>query len=734
MFLSWFRLKKPTPLAENLSASRLNSSIVNLVQQAVAQQQAGQLDSAAALYRQILLQTPQQFDALHMLGVIALQRGQFSEAETLIRSALEVNSQDAAAHYNLGMVLRQMGRAADSVAPLKRAFALNAKSAEVCGLLGASLADTGDMPGARKAFVQSAELAPDSAVVHNNLGAFLRRNGELSVAVASLSRATAINPTMLPALQSLALTHFALGNIDECVDVYARTIVLPGVDAATHYAFGNALMSAGDASHAIQQYQRAIELDSEYANARWAIAMAQLHPVYEDVKHIEASRLAFAEAIAELESWFTPARLGLGAKAVGSTQPFYLSYQAYDNRSLLQEYGRLCSRMMQSRVVAAWSMPRSKTTLRKLRIGFASAHVHYHSVWNAITKGWITHLDPARFEVHVFHLGRSADGETVHARREATDFIDTPRTLEDWTQTILGAQLDALIYPDIGMDPLTTQLAAQRLAPVQAAGWGHPDTTGLPTIDLFLSAELFEPAGGDAHYTEELVRLPNLGVFVEPLTPVAVLPDLAALGLPANEVLLLCPGQLFKYSPEHDEVWTALGLHLQVLGAGRLVFFRSPRAEITRQFEQRLRRAFANAGADFDGTVCLVPVLPPEQFYGLMQRATLMLDTIGFSGFNTALQGLECGLPVVAYEGEFMRGRLASGLLRRMGLDDWVAGSHSEFIEKTMRLVVDEALGLALRQRITQRCALLFNDLEPVRALEQVLVDAVAKASLALRP
>jgi len=101
------------------------------------------------------------------------------------------------------------------------------------------------------------------------------------------------------------------------------------------------------------------------------------------------------------------------------------------------------------------------------------------------------------------------------------------------------------------------------------------------------------------------------------------------------------------------------------------------------------------------------------------------LDSIGFSGFNTALQALECGLPVIAFDGEFLRGRLASGLLRRVGLDEWIASSHTEFVDKAMQLVGDANLTQALRQTIACGCERIFNDLEPVRALEQVLWDAV---------
>ena len=60
-------------------------------------------------------------------------------------------------------------------------------------------------------------------------------------------------------------------------------------------------------------------------------------------------------------------------------------------------------------------------------------------------------------------------------------------------------------------------LAALWLAPIQCASWGHPDTTGLPTIDYFLSGELMEPPDADEHYTERLVRLPNLAIYYEPL-------------------------------------------------------------------------------------------------------------------------------------------------------------------------------------------------------------------------
>ncbi|MET0383026.1 MAG: hypothetical protein ABW032_06345, partial [Burkholderiaceae bacterium] len=356
--------------------------------------------------------------------------------------------------------------------------------------------------------------------------------------------------------------------------------------------------------------------------------------------------------------------------------------------------------------------------------------VRSHSVWNAITQGWVRHLDRARFDVSIFQLERGSDDETARARRDAQRFIDAPTTLQSWAQAIADAQLDVLIYPEIGMHPLTTRLAATRLAPVQAAAWGHPMTTGLPTLDLYLSAQALEPPEAGAHYSERLVALPGLGVCVQPLRPIAVAPDLASLGLAADEPLLLCPGTPFKYQPTSDAVWAALAARLQARGGGRLVFFRSHRAGMSAQVEHRMRRAFAAAGVDYGRTVAWIPALDRERFFGLMRRATLMLDTIGFSGINTALQGLECDLPVVAFEGEFMRGRLASGPLRLLGLDELVATSPAEFVDIAMRLIDDDARRAHLKREIGHRRSRLFDDLAPVRALEDVLIAAAqAKAT-----
>ncbi len=125
----------------------------------------------------------------------------------------------------------------------------------------------------------------------------------------------------------------------------------------------------------------------------------------------------------------------------------------------------------------------------------------------------------------------------------------------------------------------------------------------------------------------------------------------------------------------------------------------------------------------------MIPLLDRPRFFGLMQQSALLLDTVGFSGFNNALQAIEAGLPVLAHEGTFMRGRLASGIMQRMNLAELVANTDEAFIEMAVELAGDVSRLSDLRREIANRRKILFHDIEAVRALERCLIDAIERGS-----
>jgi protein O-GlcNAc transferase len=88
------------------------------------------------------------------------------------------------------------------------------------------------------------------------------------------------------------------------------------------------------------------------------------------------------------------------------------------------------------------------------------------------------------------------------------------------------------------------------------------------------------------------------------------------------------------------------------------------------------------------------------------------------------MQAVECGLPIVAREGRFMRGRLASGILKRMGLSELVATSEEDYIAIAVRLAQDAECRRRTREHIVETRHILHDDPAPVRTLEEFLINA----------
>ena len=142
----------------------------------------------------------------------------------------------------------------------------------------------------------------------------------------------------------------------------------------------------------------------------------------------------------------------------------------------------------------------------------------------ASIKGWLSQLDRRRFRIFGYHTGVLQDAKTKALAALCDRFVQGPLPIDRWRAEISADAPHVLIYPEVGMHHISAQLAAQRLAPVQCNSWGHPDTSGFPTLDYYLSSELMEPSDAKEHYTERLIRLPNLSIYYEPLdTPVVSL-------------------------------------------------------------------------------------------------------------------------------------------------------------------------------------------------------------------
>jgi protein O-GlcNAc transferase len=198
-------------------------SIMAEIERAIEHQKAGQLQQAEAIYRGILAREPDNPQALHLLGVIALQEGRHGAAEHLIEQALALKPDYAEAYNNLGLVLQDQGRMQDAATAFHQALELTPADPEILINLGNVLRVRGDLGEAVAAYKQALAVAPELALAHSNLGATLMAQGALEEAVACFKQALAHDPNYTEAHSNLfQAMHYSPGFDAEALYTEAR--------------------------------------------------------------------------------------------------------------------------------------------------------------------------------------------------------------------------------------------------------------------------------------------------------------------------------------------------------------------------------------------------------------------------------------------------------------------------------------------------------------------------------
>jgi protein O-GlcNAc transferase len=687
--------------------------------EALALQRAGRFAEAERLYLRILDGKPDDVDALHLLGVIHLQRRQFKDAGSRLARAAELAPRRADVLNHLGMAHKGGGDLAEAMACYRLAAEADPSYAEATYNLANVLNELDRLDEAETTYRSAITLQPTSQA-YNNLGTLLWRRGHWAEALASLEKAVALEPRNADAQNNLGAVLKDRSRFDEAILCFERALALrPDFSDALHN-LGNARRNMGDLDEAHAAYDRALAVRSDDLVARWS-RLLSLPNLYDSEDEIEEWRSRWAAGLTELVETIrldTPLRIAEAKRAILSQTNFNLHYQGHDDTELQRIYGALIHRIAAASAPDLVERPTAKPVGTTLRIGFVSTSFYRHTVGH-LFGGWITGLDRGAFEVHIFHAGTNDDDLTKKLRQSADGFHQGFRGGDGLVAALRNASLDALIYPDIGMAPILQLPAALRLAPLQAVSWGHPVTSGLPTMDAFLTSDLMEPQDGDDHYSEQLVRLPNLSIrFAFPhAVKNMVLP---VPGVSSRHPRYLCAQSLFKLLPHYDRLFARIA---RETGPCRMIFIRHPAAAVNDRFYARLKRAFRAEGLDADDFCEIHPRVDAAGFFMLNAGADVVLDSLFWSGGKTSLDAFACDRPVVTLAGPMMRGRHTAAMLTLMGVGDLIARDEDDYARIAVRLGRDHSWRREISEKIAANKYHLFDDREPVRALERFLLE-----------
>jgi predicted O-linked N-acetylglucosamine transferase (SPINDLY family) len=352
----------------------------------------------------------------------------------------------------------------------------------------------------------------------------------------------------------------------------------------------------------------------------------------------------------------------------------------------------------------------------RVRVGYVSAFFRNHSV-SKTHLGWLREHNGSEFDVYAYYLGEKMDAVTAELHGCTKRFQHSLNSITDVCRAIRSDNLHVLVFLDLGMKPVMTQAASLRLAPIQCSTWGHPVTSGLPTVDYFLSSALMEPRNAHCHYTERLVTLPGVGIcYRKPIIPKVLLrKSRHDYGLRTDAIVYLSCQSLFKYLPEDDGIFPAIAKQIP---EAQFVFL-TPNDYLLRDFRWRLERAFSAVGLSVRDHCVFLPEQDTFSYWNLNLLADVYLDTMQWSGCNTTLEALACGLPVVTLPGKFMRGRHSYAILTQLRVTDTIAHDKADYIDIAARLGRNPEWRVFLAQRVNDGYFRLYSDVSSVSALEE---------------
>lgn len=683
-------------------------------------------------------------------------------AESCYRAALDGSGKFAAeAGFHLSKRLLDRDSNKEAMAVCERALDKAPRHAKLWCALGAARRKLALLPTAREAYEKALDCDPRYSQGWCNLGEWHLASGNPAQALEDFDRALGLEKNLLEAMNNRAAALYELGRFQDAESAAREAIEAHPRAAALHVNLGNVLLHTGKARQAVKSFRRALECDAACPEAHMNLAtmLGETHRLGEALAFIEheialrgesAQRLASlalaqkakgddaaAEAtcrkVVEMQPGNVSALITLAgclstrANHVGAIELLEQALRAnpqmptvYSNIAFGVTYLPGISGEAVFAAHCEWSNRFEKQDTqqfghglpveseRPLRIGYVSGDFGRHPV-GFLLRDVARFHDRQQFSIYCYSMMRSDDEITVAIRENADVWIDALLMSDDEVaEQIYADHIDILV--DLSGHTAYNRLSSfvRRPAPIQATWIGYFHSTGLKSVDYFITDPHTSPRGCPQLFSETPVWLPHSRFCY---SPPEYAPEVSA---PASDGPITF-GSFNRIEKLVDPVLDAWTRILTEVPHSRLLI-KSGNLNNS-SVSDELRRRFAAHGLADERLELRGPSSHPEMLeqYG---EVDIALDTFPFNGGMTTLEALWMGVPVVTIAGDSVVSRQTVSALANIGLTELAFPDVAAYIEGAIALAADGARLAALRNEIRPRMAA-----SPLRQAEQFARD-----------
>ena len=529
---------------------------------------------------------------------------------------------------------------------------------------------------------------PNETFLYNIVATSLAKQNKFNEAINKYRDLLSIDPNHSEALNNLAVISAGKGNINDAIANYKHALkIKPNyTEALSNLAY--LLKSIGNISKATECYKKVFSKNKD--DIRYAINAALLiPPIIESHESIDLYRNKYKEGLISLKKY----QLNLSNTInIILPQTFFLSYHAKDNLEIMKSTAKTYRKIMPN--LNFISKRTNNIKRKKIKVGFVSQFLTMHTI-GKLFGGLIKNLNNDKFEKTIFHTPQTKKG----GMKDSIDYnvdkiINLKSTIQEQQNQISKENLDILFYPDIGMSPTTYFLAFSRFAPVQIVSWGHPETTGIDTIDYFLSSTLFETEISKKNYSEKLICLNTFPIYYEPPENIKLEKNRLDFNLPLKANLYACPQSLFKLHPDFDLILAKI---LEKDPNGYIVFIGGP--GIIKYWINILKNRWSKSFPIINSRSIFMNRLSLEEFICFCKCVDVLLDPVHFGGGNSFLEAMLVGTPTITKPSTHLRANITSAGYKQMNISNSpIVYTSEEYVNLSINLAKNRNKNIKLRK------------------------------------
>ncbi len=625
--------------------------------------QKGQIEKAIEECLNFLKKEPNNFDVLHLLGIIFFQKKKYNLSIDYIKKAIKINPSSAEANNNLGIALKENKLFELSLKSFKNALTIDANYVDAYNNIGIVYRELNKHDDAIDSWKKALKIKPNYIHAYNNIGNVLLEKKNPKLAINNYNIAISLNKNFYEAYFNKGNAFQELNLHDQAIKSYNEAIKIKSNYAEAYFNKGNSLREINLLEEAIIEYENAYKINTKLKNLLGTLIFT---------KHNLCNWENYNQDIDLLKNEILKKKNASKAFTVLS---IFNSLSLQKISAEINVKDKFKNFNMSKKIII-------KNKNKKIRLGYYSADFRKHAMSYLLAKMFELH-DKSKFEIFAFSFGPETN-DYMQKRISSTfyKFIDV-RTKTDLEVAKLSQELKIDIAIDLmGFTKLNRfGIFIEKCAPLQINYLGYPGTTGSNSIDYIIADKFLIPKINQKHYSEKIIYLPNSYQVRDSTQKISEKNyTRKELGLIENSFVFCCFNKHYKINPKIFNLWMKI---LKKINGSVLWML-----EDNIKTSKNLKKEALKNGISED-RIIFAKRVSMEEHLARHKAADLFIDTYPYGAHTTCSDALWAGLPVATLVGETFASRVAGSILSAINMKELITYTEKEYENLIIDLATD---------------------------------------------